>query len=107
MRYFFAIIFGVLEVLIFGPAEAVARFFGFFWWGNSPSRLVVDEIIQDHRDAQWKREFLADKELEKNRRNPFLDQNQQQQTSRNPFLNQPKTKSMQWGRSSMKRKSKP
>jgi hypothetical protein len=106
MRYFFAVIFGVLEVLIFGPAEAVSRFFGFFWWSSSPSRGVVDEIIQDHKDANWKREFLADKELEKTRRNPFLNQNQQQD-NRNPFLNQSKTKTMQWGRSSLKRKSKP
>jgi hypothetical protein len=103
MRYFFAVIFGVLEVLILGPARALESFI----LDTILKQGSVGEIIQDHRDAQWKREFLADKELEKNLRNPFLNQNQQQQDNRNPFLNHSKTKTMQWGRSSMKRKSKP
>jgi hypothetical protein len=106
MKLFFAAIFGLLEVLIFGPTEAILRFFG-WGWGHSLSRGVVDEMRQDQHDANWKRDFLAQKQLERTNRNPFLDQNQQQQTSRNPFLNQPKTKSMQWGRSSSQRKPKP
>jgi hypothetical protein len=67
--------------------------FGFLGWGWSLTRNVIDEIAQDQHKAHWKREFLAEKQLEK--------------TSRNPFLNQSKTKSMQWGRSSQNRKSQP
>jgi hypothetical protein len=103
MRYFFVVISGVLEVLIFGPARAVENFFIDVILG----RGIVGEIVQDHKDAQWRREFLAQKQLERTNRNPFVNQNQQQQNSRNPFLNSSKTKTMQWGRSSQNRKSKP
>jgi hypothetical protein len=89
MRYFFAMIFGVLEVLILGPARALESFI----LDTILKQGIVGEIQQDYKDTNWRREFLAQKELEKNRRNPFLSQNE--------------TKTMQWGRSSMKRKSKP
>jgi hypothetical protein len=86
MRYFFAIISGVLEVLIFGPARALESFF----LDVILKQGIVGEIVQDHKDANWRREFLAQKQLER--------------TSSNPFLGQTKTKTMQWGRSSAKRK---
>jgi hypothetical protein len=103
VRYFFLIISGVLEVLIFGPARAIENFFFDVILG----RGIVGEIVQDHKDANWRREFLAQKQLERTNRNPFVSQNQQQQNSRNPFLDSSKPKAMQWGRSSQKRKAKP
>jgi hypothetical protein len=90
MKLIIATILGILEIVIRGPLDAV---FGFFGWGRSLTRNVIDEIAQDQHEAHWKREFLADKQREK--------------TSRNPFLNPSKPKSMQWGRSSQSRKSKP
>ncbi len=87
MRYIFATVLGILDVLIQGPLDAV---FGFFGWGPSLSRNVIEDIAQDRQDANWRREFLAQKQLEKN--------------NRNPFLNQHNTKAMMWGRSSVKKK---
>ncbi len=89
MKLIIAAILGTLEILIRGPLNAVLGFLG---WGSSLTRNVIDEVKQDQHDAQWKREFLAEKQLQNNR---------------NPFLNPSKSKSMQWGRSSQNRKSKP
>jgi hypothetical protein len=90
MKLIIATILGILEIVIRGPLDAILGFFG---WGRSLTRNVIDEIAQDQHEARWKREFLAEKQLEK--------------ASRNPFLNPPKTKTMQWGCSSQNRKSKP
>ncbi len=86
MRYFFAIISGVLEVVILGPARALESFL----LDTILKQGIVGEIHQDRKDTNWRREFLAQKQLEN--------------TSRNPLLNQGKTKTLQWGRSSAKRK---
>ena len=82
MRFAWAAILGVLEVVIFGPLDYVLGFFG---WGRNLSQIALDEGVQEQRDAEWKREFLKDKKLEP--------------ANRNPFLNPSKSKSMQWGRS--------
>lgn len=90
MKLVIATILGILEIVIRGPLDALLGFFG---WSRSLTHDVIDEIAQDQHEANWRREFLAEKQLEK--------------TSRNPFLNQTKTRTMQWGRSSQNRKSKP
>jgi hypothetical protein len=87
MRFAWVAILGVLEVVLFGPFDYVLGFFG---WGKNLSQIALDEALQERRDARWKKGFLNDKKLEQN--------------SRNPFLTQTKTKSMQWGRSSGKKK---
>lgn len=82
MRYIFATILGILDVVIFGPLETVLGFFG---WSNTFSGGVIQNINQDHKDANWRREFLAQKQLERTTRNPFVNQNQSEQNSRNHF----------------------
>ena len=90
MKYIFATILGIFEIVILGPLDAILGFMG---WHPSWSRNVIDEIDQERHEANWRRDFQVKQQFER--------------TSRNPFLDQSKSKTMQWGRSSQKRKAKP